>query len=110
MKRCAAQHKTRNLVRTARGKMHRTRPTEGMPEHHYPWLHLVEYGGNCFGVVRTSPYCVGRGSASEPGQVKCDRVDSRGARTASKSLWSRRHPCRARTHGRARAVRLTEQA
>ena len=99
MKRCSTQHEATNLVWATRGKAHRDAATERMPEHDYLRCHLLEHRGHCFGVVAGSPSSVGCSRTPKPGQVECDRVDSVSENTASKSRWSRRHPCRARTHG-----------
>jgi hypothetical protein len=81
-----------------------------MTEHHYPWRHLVQHGGDCFGVFRTSPHCLGRGGTSEPGQVKRDRVDSRRRENGFEVPVVPPPSVQSENPWRARAVRLPEQA
>ena len=90
--------------------MHRDAAAERMPEHHYPRRHLVEHGADCFGVVGSSPYFLGCGGASEPGQVECDRVDSRGRENGLEVPVVAAPPVQSQDPRRASAVRLPEQA
>ena len=74
--------------------------TERVPEHDDPCRHLVEHRADR---VRRTPGCPTPHRAqvrcrSPAGRARPHRCPAR-ASTASKSRWSRRHPCSASTHG-----------
>ncbi len=109
MKRCSAQHKPSNPIWTARGKMHRDATSEGMPEHDNACLHLFEHGGDCSGIVRSSPDGVGRRGTSEAGQVQRDRIHARGRENRVEVPVVSPPSVQSQDPRRARAIRLPEQ-
>ena len=89
--------------------MHRDATSEGMPEHDNACLHLFEHGGDCSGIVRSSPDGVGRRGTSEAGQVQRDRIHARGRENRVEVPVVSPPSVQSQDPRRARAIRLPEQ-